>query len=332
MPSILPDFSFEEEENGVVNAPAEMVEPVEIAKPLPMKKCKKKNIWSTEASFEDLEEAIDHINSEGFVLHNNHDLKCGQKFHFRCKNVPSDRKPWCNRQYLLFLPSESRECIVQHNNMEHNCEDLMRGVKKRMSPELKEFIFGIFEKGTQRINSVLAHVEEEMRQNQQFSAESMPNNRQIEYLLTCYRNSKVKPLFQVGDLMGWCEAHSSFPQDDNEVFVLASESSSLDEKMYFRFVLSTPQMLRRARNFETICIDATYKLNWHGFPLIVLGTVDRSKRFHPIAYACCTHETTADYEFVFRAFRDAIEVFFEQKFEPKILIADGANANRNRFF
>lgn len=90
--------------------------------------------------------------------------------------------------------------------------------------------------------------------------------------------------------------------------------------------------MRRARNFETVCIDATYKLNWHGFPLIVFGTVDRLKRFHPIAYACTTHETTADYEFVFSSFRDAIEIFYEQKFEPKTLIADGADAIRNAFY
>lgn len=107
---------------------------------MPSRKDRKKHIWSTEASYEDLDEAIDHINAKGFVLHNNHDLKCGQKFHFRCKNVPSDRRPWRDRQYLLFLPSDRPEYLVQ----------LMKNVKKRMSPEMQDFIFGIFEKGTQR--------------------------------------------------------------------------------------------------------------------------------------------------------------------------------------
>lgn len=91
-------------------------------------------------------------------------------------------------------------------------------------------------------------------------------------------------------------------------------------------------MLEKMRNLETICIDATYKLNWHGFPLIVVGTVDRLKRFHPVAYACSTNETTADYEFVFEAIRDATENIYGHKFEPKILIADGADAIRNAFY
>lgn len=299
---------------------------------LASKKERKKHNWTVEASYEDLEEAVDYVTSEGFALHKNHDLKIGQKFHFRCKNVPSDCRPWCDRQYVIFLPSDRLECIVQHNNAQHNCHQLMKGKKKRMSEKLKNFIFGIFEKGTHSISSVLAHISEAMNKNDKFPADNMPNKRQIEYLLGKYRNSEVKPLFEVGDLMNWCEAHSIFPENDDEVFVISHECSSLSEAMNFRFVLSTPEMLMKAKKFEIVCIDATYKLNWHGFPLIVLGTVDRLKRFHPAAYACCTNETTADYEFVFEAVRDAIESCYEEIFEPKILIADGADAIRNSFY
>lgn len=64
----------------------------------------------------------------------------------------------------------------------------------------------------------------------------------------------------------------------------------------------------------------------------MFGTADRLKRFHPVAYACCTHETTADYEFVFESIRNAIEICYEMKFEPEIMIADGADAIRNAFY
>lgn len=66
--------------------------------------------------------------------------------------------------------------------------------------------------------------------------------------------------------------------------------------------------------------------------MIVLGTVDRLKRFHPVAYACCSNETTADYEFLFESIRNALEVFYDMKFEPKVIIADGADAIRNAFY
>lgn len=62
---------------------------------------------------------------------------------------------------------------------------------------------------------------------------------------------------------------------------------------------------------ETICIDATFKLYWMGFPLIFLGTVERTKK---------------DYTFVFASIKNAIEKYFPKyKFTPKKMIADGAD-------
>lgn len=66
--------------------------------------------------------------------------------------------------------------------------------------------------------------------------------------------------------------------------------------------------------------------------MVVLGTVDRRKKFHPLAYACTSHETTEDYSFVFESVKNAIEIFFETTFEPVTLIADGAMSIRNGFY
>lgn len=97
--------------------------------------------------------------------------------------------------------------------------------------------------------------------------------------------------------------------------------------------MSTPNLLKILSECSTICIDATYKLNWMRFPLIILGTVDRKKHFHPLDYACSSHETTQDYEFVFSSVKIAIEKHFpESQFNPKKLIADGADAIRNAFY
>lgn len=96
--------------------------------------------------------------------------------------------------------------------------------------------------------------------------------------------------------------------------------------------MSTPALLKKVIGLKIICIDATYKLNWNGFPLIVLETVDRRKMFHPLLYACVSHETTEDYGFVFESLINAIETFFKEPFEPTTLIADGAMAIRNAFY
>lgn len=65
---------------------------------------------------------------------------------------------------------------------------------------------------------------------------------------------------------------------------------------------------------------------------MVLGTVDRTKRFYPLVYACCSHERSFDFEFVFDCVKDAIKIHFAEDFEPEVLIADGADAIRNAYY
>lgn len=63
-----------------------------------------------------------------------------------------------------------------------------------------------------------------------------------------------------------------------------------------------------------------------------MGTIDRSKRFHPMIYACSSHKRGEDYSFVFRSVKDAIKIHVKKIFNPKKLIADGADAIRNGFY
>lgn len=56
------------------------------------------------------------------------------------------------------------------------------------------------------------------------------------------------------------------------------------------------------------------------------------KRFHPLAYGCCSHEKTNDYKFIFESIKNAIKMHLDEDFEPEILIADGADAIRNAFY
>lgn len=99
----------------------------------------------------------------------------------------------------------------------------------------------------------------------------------------------------------------------------------------FRFVVSTRRLLKHCVELKIMCADATYKLNWCGFPFMVIGTVDTSKTFHPLCFACCSGETTSDFEFIFKTMNDAVNELFDCEMAPEILIADGANSIRNAF-
>lgn len=73
-------------------------------------------------------------------------------------------------------------------------------------------------------------------------------------------------------------------------------------------------------------------LNWLGYPLIIAGTVDNKKRFHPLIYGCSSHERTENYEFVFQTMKETIAMHLNKIFKLELLIADGADAIRNAFY
>lgn len=194
------------------------------------------------------------------------------------------------------------------------------------------FVEELFEKDVTKYSQIISFIKEERKKHNIFLDEPNPDLRQIEYRLRKYRNAEVKPIINLGDLMEWCNVNAAYPENDDDAFVLAYESSKIFEDLHFKFCISTPNLLKKFLGVKTIAIDATYKLNWNGFPLIVLGTVDRQKKVHPLLYGCTSHETTDDYTFVFESLNNAIEVFYETSFKPSTLIADGAKSIRNAFY
>ena len=123
--------------------------------------------------------------------------------------------------------------------------------------------------------------------------------------------------------------NASIPIDEDHPYVIGYEHSNEDESRFFRFVVSTQRMLKHSLATPTLCVDGTYKLNWQGYPFSFVGTVDRARKFHVIAYACVTNETSDDYAFLFQTLIDAVKLIHNEQLSPKTLIADGDKAIRN---
>ena len=81
-----------------------------------------------------------------------------------------------------------------------------------------------------------------------------------------------------------------------------------------------------------ISVDATYKLIYQGFPVLLTGTTDIMKHFHPFGLAITSHETSEDFAFVFNSLKDvASKVLDGFIYCPKIVVADGAESITNGF-
>lgn len=298
-------------------------------------KAKRQNFkWEVHSKYNSLEEVEQFLEAEGFVLYDNKDLVCGQKFYYRCGCIPRDRKreQWCARRFIIYLPSDCNDIFLQWNALDHNHEELLIGQKKPISKEMLTFINDLYDKQTFKHSSIILHIESARNEQNIFRNEPNPSVRQLEYCLKKYRAGDTRKMINLGDLMEWCKTNSNYPDDIDEPFVLSNECNA-ENVSGFRFCITTPRLLKIISKAEIICIDATYKLNWLGYPLIVLGTVDRQKHFHPTMYACSSHETTNDYSFVFRSLKNGIVKYYPNAlFEPKVLIADGADAIRNAFY
>lgn len=299
---------------------------------VPEKKRRNNFNWTIDSTWDSLEDALMFLDDAGFVNYDCSDLKCGQKFYFRCKRVPKKRKEWCSKRYTIFLPSDNLNILILSNGCDHDHDKVLDGTKCQPSDEMNDFMIDLFKCGTTRIPEVTRHIDFARTKQGIFATEKTPDKRQIEYALRKYRDSMVPQMLKVGDLMDWCNKNSETPTDANEAFVIGSESSKYDGDLSFGFAFSTILLLQILKNVKTICIDATYKNNWYGYPLMVLGTVDRTKRFYPLVYACCSHERASDYGFIFECVKRAIKSNFNEDFKPEILIADGADSIRNAYY
>ncbi len=77
--------------------------------------------------------------------------------------------------------------------------------------------------------------------------------------------------------------------------------------------------------------DATYKLIWQGFPVLVVGTTDYDKAFHPFGLAVSSNEKTEDFEFMFKALKKGVELIGKQPLKLSALISDASMAIKNGF-
>lgn len=149
-----------------------------------------------------------------------------------------------------------------------------------------DFVTNLFDMKTTKYDSVISHIENARKKQTIFTEEPNPTKDQIAYRLKLFRSKEIKPVIKIGDLITWCKNHSTTPDEPHEPFVLDYwREKNNGAGLKFRFVFTTLFLLNLFKSVDKICIDTTYNLNWNGFPLTILGTIDKNKKFHPVVFA-----------------------------------------------
>ncbi len=98
----------------------------------------------------------------------------------------------------------------------------------------------------------------------------------------------------------------------------------------FRFFVTTKRLLQFASKAQSLLhTDATYSVNWNGFPLLIIGTSDLNRTFHPLGCALCSKEAHFDYKFLFSCLALGRTQVGEEPLGKLNLMADAAAAITN---
>jgi hypothetical protein len=114
------------------------------------------------------------------------------------------------------------------------------------------------------------------------------------FLSTHKKNLYGESSMDVGKLEEWCKKtkfraknlHDYITDQPFSRFIIDATNCS---SVKFYVFLSTINLINQCKLSEQICTDATYKLIYEGFPVLICVTTDRKKRFYPFEF--CSDET-----------------------------------------
>jgi hypothetical protein len=318
----------EEEENEV----SELIE-VESSnkKKSPVKVMKKNGTRGQNYNFDfvskypNVEEALNvMVNEKVWTKGNKKETKDGVKQFYNCKFMKTSR------------------CEAKCFSLYHNDDDGVshHQTEQRHSNYIKDSKHGIIGKYIEAIDSIYEIFQKPKEIKRQLlsmypkdNKEDLPTDQQLKNYLAYKRTKKgYKAKLNFSELEQWCLANDKIPESMDEMFV--KRSFRLDKKTHkviFFVFFTTKRLLSLAIKTKHICADTTFKLIQHGYPLLIVGTTDKAKVFHPFGIAMCANEKEEAYTFIFKPLYDCIYVVYNYAYQPNILICDAADALTNGF-
>ena len=106
----------------------------------------------------------------------------------------------------------------------------------------------------------------------------------------------------LSELLAWCQTCDTVPEDSDSPFVVHkmcfNEESS---NSYFKLFFTTKRLLDlTALPRLALHADATYKLIWNGFPVLLVGSTDCWHTFYSFGLAVVPNEDEDSFAFLFR--------------------------------
>lgn len=251
----------------------------------------------------------------------------GVRVNYRCNQMKFRGKQCASGLYLLYDSKSLKVYLYRAESPHTHDDDENRdNVVVRISGDLEKEIRALFDQRT-KPKSILYQLV--------CKGFIPPKKSKLTAFLTKIRKETFGgEKLHFGTLQKWLNEDSKIPTDDSVPFIVSHEvhlDEENTENCLFRFFVSTKLLLRQAVNVSKLHTDATYKLIWQGFPVIIIGTTDANRKFHPFGVMVSTNERSEDFEFIFQSLKDGVYESTNQVIDPDVLICDAAFSIHNGF-
>ncbi|RMZ97310.1 hypothetical protein BpHYR1_030430, partial [Brachionus plicatilis] len=126
----------------------------------------------------------------------------------------------------------------------------------------------------------------QMRLNR-MDIQPLPTVGQILTYIRRLKQESVPKIAKLNELFRWCQENEDIPETDDKMFCpIVDIKRNQNGVKSIRLFVTTKRLISLAdHEVEMLAPDGTYKLIWQGYNILVVGSCDRNKAFHPFGVA-----------------------------------------------
>ena len=228
----------------------------------------------------------------------------------------------CKKQLRIVFPSDSKEVFVQETGVHEHIEN----------PDFVEtsHVFKWSKKATEilvtgiKMNSRPKVMLRELRDINCFDGQTEPSQIQIYNKIAHLKKimNLSENLLTTFQLRQKVQEHTDIPDNDIQGFVphyIIEDDADNEGDARFVIVYSTKRLLEAITKSDTAHWDATYRLVWQGYPVII-GGVSSETNFFGTMVVLTSHEDTNAWKHIFNYVHSVLNI------HPRYLMADGAQS------
>ena len=110
------------------------------------------------------------------------------------------------------------------------------------------------------------------------------------------------------------------PADEKAPYVIAYNVDDETDDVEFSVIFTTKKISKRIENDGNVHVDATYRINWQDYPLLIYGVTEPTGKFHLSGVMLASNEKASTWSSLFKALGDL---------SPSVRLADGAKEITN---